>query len=67
VVQRRVPRWSEFSELIRPRRLPGDALDRRLARAATIADLREIARHRVPQAVFDYTDGAAVVTLFGKA
>jgi L-lactate dehydrogenase (cytochrome) len=59
VVQRRVPRWSEFSELIRPRRLPGDALDRRLARAATIGDLREIARHRVPQAVFDYTDGAA--------
>jgi L-lactate dehydrogenase (cytochrome) len=59
VVQRRVPRWSEFSELIRPRRLPGDALDRRLARAATIGDLREVARHRVPQAVFDYTDGAA--------
>jgi L-lactate dehydrogenase (cytochrome) len=54
-----VPRWSEFSELIRPRRLPGDALDRRLARAATIGDLREIARRRVPRAVFDYTDGAA--------
>jgi len=59
VVQRRVPRWSEFSELIRPRRLPGDATDRRLARAATIGDLREIARRRVPRAVFDYTDGAA--------
>jgi L-lactate dehydrogenase (cytochrome) len=59
VVSRRVPRWSEFSELIRPRRLPGDALDRRLARAATIGDLRELARRRVPQAVFDYTDGAA--------
>jgi L-lactate dehydrogenase (cytochrome) len=59
VVHRRVPRWSEFSELIRPRRLPGDATDRRLARAATIGDLREIARRRVPRAVFDYTDGAA--------
>ncbi|WP_448627978.1 alpha-hydroxy acid oxidase [Geodermatophilus sp. URMC 64] len=59
MVQRRVPRWSEFSELIRPRRLPGDATDRRLARAATVGDLREIARRRVPQAVFDYTDGAA--------
>jgi len=59
VVERRVPRWSEFSELIQPRRLPGDALDRRLARAVTIGDLREIARHRVPQAVFDYADGAA--------
>src|SRR3954464_4049888 len=59
VVERRVPRWSEFSELIRPRRLPGNATDRRLARAATIGDLREVARRRVPQAVFDYADGAA--------
>lgn len=59
MVERRVPRWSEFSELIRPRRLPGDATDRRLARAATVADLREMARRRVPRAVFDYTDGAA--------
>jgi L-lactate dehydrogenase (cytochrome) len=59
VIERRVPRWSEFSALIRPRRLPGDALDRRLARAATVADLRELARRTVPRAVFDYTDGAA--------
>jgi len=59
VVERRVPRWSEFSELIRPRRLPGNATDRRLAAAATIGDLREVARRRVPRAVFDYTDGAA--------
>jgi L-lactate dehydrogenase (cytochrome) len=59
MVERRVPRWSEFSELLRPRRTPGDATDRRLARAATIGDLREVARRRVPRAVFDYTDGAA--------
>jgi L-lactate dehydrogenase (cytochrome) len=39
--------------------LPGDAVDRRLARAATVADLRELARRTVPRAVFDYTDGAA--------
>ncbi len=39
MVQRRVPRWSEFSELIRPRRLPGDATDRRLARAATVGQV----------------------------
>ena len=45
--------------MVRPRRLPGDATARRLARAATIGDLREIARRRVPRAVFDYTDGAA--------
>jgi len=59
VVERRIPRWSEFAELAQPRRLPGDATDRRLARAATIGDLRAQARRRVPRAVFDYTDGAA--------
>jgi len=59
VVTRRVPRWSEFSELIRPRSVAGDATDRRLARATTVGDLREIARRCVPRAVFDYTDGAA--------
>jgi L-lactate dehydrogenase (cytochrome) len=59
VVERRLPRWSELSEVVRPRRPSGDATGRRLARAATIGDLREIARRRVPRAVFDYTDGAA--------
>jgi len=59
VVERRLPRWSELREVVRPRRLPGDATARRLARAATVGDLREIARRRVPRAVFDYTDGAA--------
>ena len=39
--------------------MTGDATDRRLAAAATIGDLREVARRRVPRAVFDYTDGAA--------
>ena len=59
MVERRVPRWSEFSELVRPRRLPGDATDRRLAKAATVPDLRESPAGTVPRAVFDYTDGAA--------
>ncbi|MCU1604585.1 MAG: lldD [Modestobacter sp.] len=59
MVTRRVPRWSEVTELVRPRVLPGDATDRRLARAATIGDLRDLARRTVPRAVFDYTDGAA--------
>jgi L-lactate dehydrogenase (cytochrome) len=59
LVERRVPRWSELTELVRVRRLPGDGTDRRLARAVDVTDLREIARRRVPQAVFDYTDGAA--------
>ena len=59
MVGRRLPRWSEVEELARPRRPAGDATDRRLARAASIGDLRELARRRVPRAVFDYTDGAA--------
>jgi L-lactate dehydrogenase (cytochrome) len=59
VVERRLPRWSEVRELVRPRRPVGDAVARRLARAATVGDLREAARRTVPRAVFDYTDGAA--------
>jgi L-lactate dehydrogenase (cytochrome) len=59
MVARRMPRWSELSPLIRPRRIPGDAVDRRLAKAADVLDVRAIARRQVPRAVFDYTDGAA--------
>ena len=51
MVERRLLRWSELSEVIRPRRLSGDATARRLARAATIGDLRAIALRRVPRAV----------------
>ncbi len=45
--------------LLRPRRTALNATDRRLAGAASIADLRVLARRRAPRAVFDYTDGAA--------
>jgi L-lactate dehydrogenase (cytochrome) len=60
MTRRRLPRWAEFAPLLRPRRVSGDRTERRLARAVTIADLREIAHRRTPRAVFDYTDGAAV-------
>lgn len=53
------PRWSELQAVLRPARVPLHATDRRLARAASIADLRRVARRRAPRAVFDYTDGAA--------
>ena len=53
------PRWSELQEVLRPARVPLHATDRRLARAASIPDLRRLARRRAPRAVFDYTDGAA--------
>ncbi|MEN3263361.1 alpha-hydroxy acid oxidase [Pseudonocardia sp.] len=59
MVQRRLPRPSELRPLLRPAPFVRDAAERRLLRAASIADLRAIARRRTPQAVFDYTDGAA--------
>jgi L-lactate dehydrogenase (cytochrome) len=36
-----------------------DPVARRLARAASVADLRRIARRRLPRGVFDYIDGGA--------
>jgi L-lactate dehydrogenase (cytochrome) len=59
VVDRQVPRWSELRPLLRTRPVQRDAIERRLARAATVDDLRLLARRRAPRAVFDYTDGAA--------
>jgi len=59
MVQRRLPRPSELRPLLRPAPFIRDADERRLRRAAGIADLRAIARRRTPRAVFDYTDGAA--------
>jgi L-lactate dehydrogenase (cytochrome) len=59
VTERRLPRWSELRPLLAPRRPQLDATARRLARAASIEDLRAIARRRTPRAVFDYADGAA--------
>jgi L-lactate dehydrogenase (cytochrome) len=55
---RRLPRWSEIKPLLglQP---PALTLRSRLARAATIGDLRLMALSRAPRSVFDYTDGAA--------
>ena len=53
------PRWSELEPLLRPRRARLNATERRLAGAASISDLRRLARRRAPRAVFDYVDGAA--------
>lgn len=59
MTHRRWPRWSELAPLLRPRAVPIDATARRLAHAASIRDLRLLARRRAPRAVFDYTDGGA--------
>ena len=57
--RRRRPRWSEVRPLVRiePPRL--GSTERRVAAAATIADLRRIGKRRTPRSVFDYVDGAA--------
>nr|MBA2387658.1 alpha-hydroxy-acid oxidizing protein [Acidimicrobiia bacterium] len=41
------------------RRFEVDAVERRLATAANVDDVRRIARRRTPRGVFDYIDGAA--------
>jgi L-lactate dehydrogenase (cytochrome) len=58
MVDRRFPRWADVEPLLRIR-APGLGDRHRLASAASIWDLRRIARRRTPRAVFDYTDGAA--------
>ena len=45
--------------VIRFQRIETDPVERRLARAASVADLRRIARRRLPGGVFDYIDGGA--------
>jgi len=57
MVERRVPQWSEIRPLlaIRPPFTGPSAVER----AASIEDLRRIAKRRTPRSVFDYVDGAA--------
>jgi L-lactate dehydrogenase (cytochrome) len=55
---RRRPRWSELRPLFGSAG-GGGRVARQLTRAASIEDLRQLARRRAPRAVFDYTDGAA--------
>ena len=45
--------------VLRFRRFETDLAERRLSRAASVSDLRRIARRRLPRGVFDYIDGAA--------
>ncbi len=45
--------------VVRFGRVETDPVARRLARAASVEDLRHIARRRLPGGVFDYIDGAA--------
>lgn len=51
--------WDTLRSVIRLRPIETDLVARRLARAASVQDLRRIARRRLPGGVFDYIDGAA--------
>jgi L-lactate dehydrogenase (cytochrome) len=58
LIERRLPRWQDIEPLLKLR-WPGFGPEARLATAASVWDLRRIARRRTPRAVFDYTDGGA--------
>ena len=58
-VRRRFPSPKDLLQLLRFRKPILNARKRRLARALTIYDLRNIAKRRTPKAPFDYTEGAA--------
>jgi L-lactate dehydrogenase (cytochrome) len=45
--------------VVRFGRIETDRVERRLAKAASVADLRRIAKRRLPGGVFDYIDGGA--------
>ena len=48
-----------FRSVVRFGRVEIDPISRRLARAASVSDLRGLAKRRLPGGVFDYIDGAA--------
>lgn len=58
-VKRQFPNPKELAPLLKFEAPTFKRRERRLARALTIWDLREIAKKRTPQGPFDYTDGAA--------
>ena len=59
MTKRRLPRPSEILPLIGTPDRAKSRIQRRLSRCGSVWDVRDLARKRVPPAVFDYTDGAA--------
>ena len=49
--------FDTLRSVLRFRRFERDPVLRRLAKAANVADLRSVARRRLPRGVFDYIDG----------
>lgn len=60
MTRRRIPRPSEILPLIGHPDFSQSRIQRRLARCASVEDIRVIAKARTPRAVFDYTDGSAM-------
>lgn len=58
-MRRRVNPYTTLRSVIRFGRVETDPIERRLARVASIEDLRRIAKRRLPGSVFDYIDGGA--------
>jgi L-lactate dehydrogenase (cytochrome) len=58
-IKRRIPSPKDLAQLLRFRKFIFSPTKRRLSKALTIYDLRDIAKRRTPQAPFDYTDGGA--------
>jgi L-lactate dehydrogenase (cytochrome) len=51
--------YHTLRSVVRFERVETDPVERRLRRAASVADLRRIAKRRLPGGVFDYIDGGA--------
>ena len=49
----------DMRKLVQLRGVPLDATERRLGSCYDVADLRRVAKRRIPRPVFDYVDGAA--------
>lgn len=58
-MKRQFPRPSEVFEYVKVKKPEFDLRKRRLEKAHTVYDLRQIAKRRTPRAAFDYTDGSA--------
>ena len=68
MTKRRFPRPKELAPLLKFQAPTLDFKKRRLEKALTIWDLRDIAKRRTPKAPFDYTDGSAEAELsLGRA
>ena len=63
MTKRRLPNPKDLAPLLKFKRWEPNATKRRLDKALTVWDLRDIAKRRTPKAPFDYTDGSAEAEL----